>query len=141
MGKINDFIIKLMEQYSFFVTGFSRYTPFCLLSGDTAVSTAAEVGCTHKNMTYTRTQYIKAMHTQALAFQRREPLSSDDDGDLSDSDPDLSSDDNTCSSRDKQGLSTGMNILWDPVDEQRLLAWKKESKSWKWIFCKFLGRT
>jgi hypothetical protein len=53
---------------------------------------------------------------------------------LSDSDPDLSSDDDGYSSEDKQGLSTGVNDRWDPVDEQRLLAWKKKGKSWKWIF-------
>jgi hypothetical protein len=30
-----------------------------------------------------------------------------------------------------------MNIPWEPVDEQRLLAYKKEDKSWGWIFGKF----
>jgi hypothetical protein len=50
---------------------------------------------------------------------------------LTDSDPDLSSDDDDrCSSKDKQGLSTRMNIPWEAVDEQRLLAYKKEDKSW-----------
>jgi hypothetical protein len=34
-----------------------------------------------------------------------------------------------------------MNIPWGVLDEQRLLAWKKEGKPWKWIFKKFLGRT
>ena len=33
------------------------------------------------------------------------------------------------------------NIRWDPIDEQRLLAYKKEEKSWNWIFGKFLDRT
>ena len=57
------------------------------------------------------------------------------------SDPDLSSDDDGCSSKDKQGLSTRTNIPWELVDEQRLLAYKKEGKSWDWIFGKFEGRT
>jgi hypothetical protein len=98
------------------------------------VSTAAEAGRSHKDATRTRPKHVKATHSQALASQRREPLSSDDDGGLSDSDPDLSSDDDGYSSEDKQGLSTGVNDRWDPVDEQRLLAWKKKGKSWKWIF-------
>jgi hypothetical protein len=59
----------------------------------------------------------------------------------SDSDPDLSSDDDACSSKKKQGSSIRMNIPWDPIDEQRLLAYKKEGKSWKWIFRQFLGRS
>jgi hypothetical protein len=57
------------------------------------------------------------MHAQALASQGSEPSSSDDGG-LSDSDPDLSSDDDRCSSKDNQGLSTEVNIPWDPVDER-----------------------
>ncbi|KAH6700566.1 hypothetical protein BKA61DRAFT_582534 [Leptodontidium sp. MPI-SDFR-AT-0119] len=36
---------------------------------------------------------------------------------------------------------TRMNVPWDPIDEQRLLAYKKEGKSWKWIFRQFQGRT
>jgi hypothetical protein len=61
---------------------------------------------------------------------------------LSDSDPDVGSDDDGCSSEaEKQGgLSVRMNNTWDPVDEQRLLAYKKEDKSWEWIFKKFPGR-
>jgi hypothetical protein len=60
-----------------------------------------------------------------------------------DSDPDVSSDDDGCSSEaEKQGgLSVRINIPWDPVDEQRLLAYKKEGKPWKWIFRQFPGRT
>jgi hypothetical protein len=140
VGKIDDFTIKSREQNSFLVTGFSRHTPSRLSSGGTAVSTAAEAGRTHKDATRTRPKHVKATHAQALALQRSEPSSSDDDSGLSDSDPDLSSDDDGCSSEDEQGLSTGVNDRWDPVDEQRLLAWRKEGKSWKWIFRKFKGR-
>lgn len=39
------------------------------------------------------------------------------------------------------GLSVRMNIPWDPLDEQRLVAWKKEGKPWDWTFKKFPGRT
>ncbi|CAM6003525.1 unnamed protein product [Sphagnum balticum] len=81
-----------------------------------------------------------ASHAQALVSQS-EPSSSVDDGGLSDSDPDLSSDDDECSSGDKEGQSAEMKIPWNPVDEQRLLAWKKEGNSWKWIFRKFPDRT
>jgi hypothetical protein len=140
VGKVDDFTIKPLEQHSFLVTGFSRHTPSRPSSGGTAVSTAAEAGRTHKDATRTRPKHVKATHAQALALQRSEPSSSDDDSGLSDSDPDLSSDGDGCSSEDEQGLSTGVNDRWDPVDEQRLLAWRKEGKSWKWIFRKFKGR-
>ena len=44
--------------------------------------------------------------------------------------------------RPKQGrLSTSKQSRWSALDEQRLLAWKKEDKSWGWIFGKFPGRT
>ncbi len=107
------------------------------------MSTAAEAGSTHKDATRPRPQHRKAMHAQPLASQESEPSSSDDGGDLSDGDPDVSSDDDGCSSEaEKQGgLSVRMNIPWDPVDEQRLVAWKKEGKPWDWIFKKFPGRT
>ena len=141
VGKIDDFTIRLMEQHSFLVTGFSRYTPSRLSSGGKAVSTAAETGRIHKDATRPRPQHGKAMHAQPLASQGSEPSSSDDDGDSSDSDPALSSDDDGCSSKDKQGLSTRINIPWSDLDEQRLLAYKKEGKSWDWIFKKFSGRT
>jgi len=62
--------------------------------------------------------------------------SRDDEDGLSDSDPDPSSDDNGYSSDDGQGRP-----LWSDLDEQRLLAYKKEGKSWEWIFGKFHGRT
>jgi hypothetical protein len=52
-------------------------------------------------------------------------------GGLSDSDPALSSDDGGCSSEDELGRSsTRKNTPWDAIDEQRLLAYKKEDKSW-----------
>jgi hypothetical protein len=141
IGKIDDFTIQPIEHYSYLLSGFSWHASSRPSFGGAALSTTAEAGRTHKDATRTRPKHVKATHAQALASQRREPLSSDDDGDSSDSDPDLSSDDDRCSSGDKQGLSTGVNIPWDPVDEQRLLAWKKEDKSWKWIFRKFPGRT
>jgi len=33
------------------------------------------------------------------------------------------------------------NRRWEPLEEQRLLAWRKEEKPWKWIFRKFPART
>jgi hypothetical protein len=90
--------------------------------------TTTEAGRGHVDATRTQPQEGKAMHAQALVSQGSEPSSSDG-GSLSNSDPDLSSDNDRCSSKDNQGSSTGVNILWDPIDEQRLLAWKKEGKS------------
>ena len=63
---------------------------------------------------------------------------------LSDSDPELGSDCDSdgCSSEDELSRSgSRMNVPWDPIDEQRLLAYKKEGKSWKWIFRQFPSRT
>ena len=98
VGKINDFTIKPIEQHSFLVTGFSRYTPSRLSFSGKAISTTAEAGRTHKDATRTRPQHGKAMHAQPLASQGSEPSSSNNDSDLSDSDPDISSDDDGYSS-------------------------------------------
>merc|ERR1711977_561294 len=106
VGKIDDFTIKPMEQHSYLLSGFSRYT---------SSSITAEAGRDHV-----------------------------DESGLSDSDPELGSDGDSdgCSSEEELGRSgTRMNVPWDPIDEQRLLAYKKEGKSWKWIFCQFPGRT
>jgi hypothetical protein len=68
-----------------------------------------------------------------------EPPSSDDDGSLSESDPDLgsSNDDGYPSAGEQGGSSTRKYSPWSIPDEQRLLAFKKEGKPWKWIFRKF----
>jgi hypothetical protein len=143
VGKINDFTIKPIEQYSYLLSGFSWHASSRLSSSGTALSTTAEAGCDHVDPTRTGPQYGRAVNARALASRRCEPSSSNDDGGLSDSDPDVSSDDDGCSSEaEKQGgSSVRMNIPWDPVDEQRLVAWKKEGKPWDWIFKKFPGRT
>jgi hypothetical protein len=94
--------------------------------------------------TRTRPQHGRGVQDEALALQGSEPASRDnDESGLTDSDPDVSSDDDRGSSEaEKQGgLRMRMNIPWDPVDEQRLVAWKKEGKPWGWIFKKFPGRT
>jgi hypothetical protein len=136
VGKIDDFTIKPIEQHSYLLSGFSRHTSSLM---------TAEAGRDHANATRTQTQDDKAVDTGAFTLRRGVPASSDDDeSGLSDSDPELGSDGDGdgYSSEDELGLSgTRMNVPWDPIDEQRLLAYKKEGKSWKWIFRQFPGRT
>ena len=140
MGRIDDFTIKPIKQHSFLLTGFSRYTSSPLSSG-TILSPTVEANCVFDNAPSTSLQHSKAVDAGALLSEESEPSTSDDKSGLSDSNPDLSSDDDACSSKKKQGSSIRMNIPWDPVDEQRLLAYKKEGKSWKWIFRQFPGRS
>ncbi|KAF8846608.1 hypothetical protein BDZ45DRAFT_423262 [Acephala macrosclerotiorum] len=140
VGKIDDFTIKPIEQHSFLLTGFSRHTSSRLSSG-TIVSPTVETSLVSDDAPSTTLQHSKAVDAGALPSEGSEPSSSDNESGLSDSDPDLSSDDDAYSSKRKQGSSTRMNIPWEPVDEQRLLAYKKEDKSWDWIFKKFPGRT
>jgi hypothetical protein len=140
VGRIDDFTIKPIEQHSFLLTGFSRHTSSPLSSG-TILSPTVEANCVFDNAPSTTLQHSKAAGAGALLSEESEPSSSDDESGLSDSDPDLSSDDDACSSKKKQGSSIRMNIPWDPVDEQRLLAYKKEGKSWKWIFRQFPSRS
>ena len=140
-GKIDDFTIKPIEQHSFLLTGFSRYTSSYPSSSGTTVAIAAEAGRKYVEATRTQRQHSTAVDTEALSLQESKPSISDDDG-LSDSDPESSSDDDGCWGGNAQGCSsTRMNIPWEAVDEQRLLAYKKEKKPWDWIFGKFPGRT
>jgi hypothetical protein len=135
VGKINDFTIKLMEQYSYLLTGFSRHNSSRPMFGGTTLSTTTEAGRDHVGVTRTRPPEGRAVDVGTPVWQRSEPSSSD-------SDPESGSDDDGCSSEDELGCSGArMNIPWGPVDEQRLLAYKKEGKSWDWIFKKFPGRT
>ncbi|KAL5312933.1 hypothetical protein ACEPPN_019359 [Leptodophora sp. 'Broadleaf-Isolate-01'] len=134
VGKIDDFTIKPMEQHSYLLSGFSYHPSSRLSSSGTALSTTAEAGRDHVDATRPGSHHGRAVDARALASRRCEPSSSNDDGGLSDSDPDVSSDDDGCS-------SARMNIPWDPVDEQRLVAWKKEGKPWNWILKKLPGRT
>ncbi|KAH8750986.1 hypothetical protein F5882DRAFT_524857 [Hyaloscypha sp. PMI_1271] len=133
MGKINDFTIKPTEQHSFLVTGFSRHASSSLSSVSTIILSDTETGRTHRVATWTRPQPGNVL-AQALFLQGSEPSCSDNNDCFSDSDPDSSSDDDCGSSKDGQSLSTRVNLPWDLVQEQRLLAWRKEGKPWKWIF-------
>ncbi|KAI9770863.1 MAG: hypothetical protein M1839_003026 [Geoglossum umbratile] len=129
VGKIDDFTIKPIEHHSFLLTGFGRYTSSQPSFGGATLSTA-KAGCNHVDVTRTRPQNGRAVDARALASRRSEPPSSDDDGGLSDSDPESSS-----------NSSTSKHSRWSDLDEQRLIAYKKEGKSWDWIFGKLPGRT
>jgi len=57
---------------------------------------------------------------------------------LSNSGSDPSSGDDECANEDNQSCSgTSKHSQWLDLDEQRLLAYKKEGKPWDWIFYKF----
>ncbi|TVY13332.1 hypothetical protein LARI1_G008575 [Lachnellula arida] len=129
VGKIDDFTIKPIEQHSYLLSGFSRHT---------SSSITAEAGRDHIDATRSRPEDGRAIDAGPFISRGSEGLSSDEDqSGLSDSDPEPGGDcDNDgCSSEDELGrLDLRMNVLWDPIDEQRLLVYKKEGKSWKWIF-------
>merc|ERR1711964_757249 len=121
VGKINDFTIKSMKQDSYLLSGFSRH-------GSSSIT--AEAGRDYVDATRTRPQDGKAVDTGAFTSRGSELSSGDDD------------ESGKCSSEDELFCpGTRINVPWDPIDEQRLLAYKKERKSWKWIFRQFPGRT
>ena len=67
----------------------------------------------------------------APVSEKVEPSSSGDNNDSSNGDPESSSDDDGCSSEAEQDrLSTSKQSRWPDLDEQLLLAYKKEGKSW-----------
>ena len=119
VGKIDDLRIKLTEQQSFLATGFSQLASSRLLSNRTTMSDTVKASPAHEDA-----------------------LDSDDEDGLSESDPDLSGDDAASLSEEKQDHpSPRKNSSWSALDKQRLLAYKKEGKSWMWIFRKFPCRS
>ena len=124
------------------MTGFSRQTLPKVSSVATTLSTMAAVSPTERDTTCSRPKLGEAACTKASGLHRNEPSLREEDGCLSDSGSDLSSDDEGCSSYgERLPSSMRMNISWDPIDEQRLLAFKKEDKPWSWIFRRFPSRT
>jgi hypothetical protein len=82
------------------------------------------------------------MDAKALASHRDKLSSSDSDSGLSDSSLSPSSDYGGYLTEDELSrLRTSKHSRWSDLDEQRLLAYKKEGKSWDWIFSKFPSRT
>lgn len=131
IGKIDDFTIKPLTQNSFLLVGFSG-----------TMGTGSKASCMHRDATGIQLQHSKAVDARAIAPCKGELLRTNDV--LSDSDPGLSSsDDDGSSTKDEQGRSSiRKHSAWLPLDEQRLLAYRKEGgKSWSWIFRKFPSRT
>jgi len=139
IGRIDDFMIKPIEQNSFLVTGMSRQTSSVFSPSGTSLSTAGQAGSVRGDATLIRPQYGRSAHG-TLASLASELSSSDDESSLSERDPDASSDDDRSLSGDEQDRKK-KHSPWSDLDEQRLLAYKKEGKSWSWIFRKFPGRT
>lgn len=143
MGKIDDFTIKPTKQHSFLFTGFGQHTPSQRSFGGTTVVTATEASYNHVDVTRSLPQDGRAVDANAPASRRSGFPSSDDDG-VSDGDSESSSDSDERLSEAKQARSstrTSKHSRWSDLDEQRLLAYKKEDKSWEWIFRKFPCRT
>ena len=134
VGKIDDFTIKPIKQHSFLVTGSSRHAPSRLLSSRTTVTAAAEASPILNDTPSTILQHGRVVDAKTVTQQESESASSDDDCGLSDDDGYSSKDEQKCS-------STSKHSRWSDLDEQRLLAYKKEGKSWEWIFGKFPSRT
>jgi hypothetical protein len=133
VGRIDDFTIKLLTHNLFLLVSFSG-----------TLRTASEASCMYRDATGIHLQHGNAVDARATTLCKGELSCSEDDDDvLTDSDPGLSdSNDDRSSTEDEQGRSsTRKHSAWLPLDEQRLLAYKKEGKSWSWIFRKFPGRT
>jgi hypothetical protein len=69
------------------------------------------------------------MDTDSLVLRESKLLISNNNSRLSNSDPRSGRDNDLCSSEDEQGsLSTSKHSRWSGLNEQRLLAYKKEGK-------------
>lgn len=104
VGKIDDFTIKLIEQHSFLLTGFSRHTSSRPSFGGTTLSTVAGAGRGH-GINGSALLGLDTPRIDGVLASRRSKPSISDDGSLSDSEPVSSSGDDQCLSKDNQVLS------------------------------------
>lgn len=140
--KIDDFMIKSIKQHLFIMTDFSQHASFWLLFSETTVSTAVKASSIHRNAACIQLQHDKAIDVKALALQESKLFSNNDNCGLSNSNSDFSDNNDRCSSKKKQRhLHISKHSQWSDLDKQHLLTYKKESKSWEWIFDKFSDRT
>lgn len=99
------------------MNGFSRHTSSSITSDE---------GRDYIDVTCKGTENCRAISLGALTSRRSEPSSSDDD-ESGWSDSEIGSDSNGDESACEEELSrsdTRMNIRWDPIHEQRLLAYQ-----------------
>lgn len=142
--EIDVHTIKWLPQDIVQLIGLSRLASSRLSPNVRTKGTPPKTGRIHNGTASVRHWHDKVVDTGTTTLPGSEPSSSDDDSNSSNSDPDSdpSSDDDGCSSVADQGRSSTSNqSRWSGLDEQRLLAYKKEGKSWDWIFDKFPGRT
>jgi hypothetical protein len=117
--------------------GLSQLASYRLSPSVTTKGTPPKTGRIHGGARSVRHRYSKAIDAGTTTSLESEPLSSDDDSDSSNSHPDPSSDDDSDSSNshpdpssDDDGCSSEAEQgRWSGLDEQRLLAYKKEGKS------------
>jgi hypothetical protein len=170
-GNIEDLTIKPLRQHSFLVTGFSRLTSSRpSQSGKTVRSTtnaclvplgarrtrldkgsSASAFLSQQQETSSRivdygfgdgSSEDELGRSDTRKYSQWSTSSSSDIDNFSDGDLNTGSDGDAYSSEDNVGRSDDRkHSKWSPLDKQRLSAYKKEGKSWEWIFSKFLGRT
>jgi len=137
-GKIDDITIKPLGPDSWLVTGFlhslhdmsqfstSHIRPSGIYSGGARGST--------------RSLHSKAASVVAVGSQEG-PRSNEEDDDSSDCNLGYGDGDNRYTGNKHKRPSARLHAKWSKLEEQRLLAYKKEDKPWEWIFCKFPNRT
>lgn len=124
--------VKPLPQHQFLLTGFSRHTLPRNLHSERTTGFASTASSFYEGGARTQLQHGTTVDV-GIASQRTESSSSYVDNDFSDSDLNLSSRNNgEYLSEDERGYSsTRKHSSWSELDEQRLLMYKKEDKSWK----------
>lgn len=170
-GNTKDLTIKQLKQHLFLVTGFSRRTSSRpSQSGRTARSTTnacvVPLGARHTRVDKggsasafpsqrreTSSRIVdygfgdgssedELGRSDTRKYSQWSASSRSDVDGFGDGDLNTGSDGDAYSSEDNVGRSDDRKYSeWSPLDKQRLSAYKKEGKSWEWIFSKFPGRT
>jgi hypothetical protein len=129
---MDEFSIRPLQWDSYLLTGASQHTPSVLSSSRTTNLPSYEKAQASSN------DKIKPNFGMA---ELAELLRCGEVRVESVTMPSVCDSDSDSSSEDGQYLSPTKNIPWDELDEQPLRYTRKEGRTWKGIFKKFLTRT
>jgi len=138
-GKIDNITTKPLGPESWLLTGF-RHSLRDMSGPPVSRTTMQPSGIYSSDVrSQERTLHSRAANVAAVDLED-DPRSSDEDDSASDCDLDLGGG-GGCPSEDGTRSSARIHTQWSELDKQRLLAYKKEDKSWEWIFGQFPNRT
>ena len=138
-GRISDISVSQLSPAALWLlTSFIKF-------GDSSALTTRQKKNVTDGVSYTnsekRTRATRFRNTHAKPTDTADSDGNSDDSHYSIDELDDDDDDNDGQDGDLDAEKGWGHRRWEPLEEQRLLAWNKEGKPWKWIFKQLPSRT